>query len=120
MTESQSENDAQRDAVATQYSKNAIFIWCVSGVIYFVVAEQKFSLWILALLFMPGIFIASFAAIPVLLLDLWAKRIAAQVSPYPAIRAFLVLATATVVRISLFAVQVALPIIFVLLCARVI
>ncbi len=56
------------DAFATSESKNAIFLWLLAGWIYNFVVGRLLSLSSL-LLFIPGIFLASFAAIPGALLN---------------------------------------------------
>lgn len=56
------------DAFATDESKNAIFLWLLAGWIYNFVEGHVFSL-SSGLLFMPGIFLASLAAIPGALLN---------------------------------------------------
>lgn len=55
------------DKSASEYSKGVIFTWLVAGVIYSLIAGTFMS-WSTVLLFMPGIFVISFASIPFFLL----------------------------------------------------
>lgn len=55
------------DQSASDYSKGVIFTWLVAGVIYSVISGTFFEL-STVLLFLPGIFIISFASIPFFLL----------------------------------------------------
>lgn len=55
------------DKSASEYSKGVIFTWLVAGVIYSLIAGTFVS-WSTVLLFIPGIFVISFASIPFFLL----------------------------------------------------
>lgn len=55
------------DKSAAEYSKGVIFTWLVAGVIYSLIAGTFISL-STVLLFLPGIFVISFASIPFFLL----------------------------------------------------
>lgn len=54
---------------ATEQSKNAIFFWLIIGIIWIMI-DNKINLFSIMgfLLFLPGIFIASFASMPLFLL----------------------------------------------------
>src|ERR671915_365498 len=54
---------------ATNQSKNAIFVWLIVGIIW-IAFDNAFSLISIIgfLLFLPGIFVASFASMPLFLL----------------------------------------------------
>jgi hypothetical protein len=107
------------DAAASQYSKNAIFLWCASGLIYIWLSSdhQLLSL-VTVLLFLPGIFVASFASIPFFFVSTKLKARVALVQARPAARAVLTLGGTTILLTAFTAVQVVLPIVFVMLCAR--
>lgn len=53
------------DRYATAESKNAIFVWILAGVVYQIWWAGRLVSVSTFLLFMPGIFIASFAAFPI-------------------------------------------------------
>ena len=107
------------DAAASQYSKNAIFLWCISGVIYsWLSSDHRLVSLVTVLLFFPGIFIASFAAIPFFFASMKLKARIRLVQPYPRLRAILTLGSITVLFIAFTAVQIVLPIAFVKLCDR--
>lgn len=55
------------DQSASEYSKGVIFTWLAAGVIYSIISGTTFEL-STALLFLPGIFVISFASIPFFLL----------------------------------------------------
>lgn len=63
-----SPSDAKWDAFATMESKSAITLWLLAGWAYNLFGGHLLSLSSL-LLFVPGIFLASFAAIPSALLN---------------------------------------------------
>ena len=54
---------------ATEQSKYAIFVWLIAGGIHQAYVGRFFS-WPTALLFLPGIFVVSFAAVPVSFINL--------------------------------------------------
>ncbi len=54
---------------ATEYSKSVIFTWLATGFIYSIITGTLISLSTL-LIFMPGIFIISFASIPFFILKI--------------------------------------------------
>lgn len=60
-------DQATYDKSASEYSKGVIFAWLVTGVIYSAIAGTLMS-WSTVLLFLPGIFVISFASIPFFLL----------------------------------------------------
>ena len=110
---------AEYDAAASQYSRNAIFLWCASGVVYIWLSnDHRLLSLVTLLLFLPGIFLASFASIPFFFASTKLKARVARLKPYPAPKAFLVLASTTVLFVAFTAVQIALPVVFVKLCAR--
>lgn len=107
------------DAAASQYSKNAIFLWCVSGLIYIWLSNNHHLLSLVTvLLFVPGIFIASFASIPFFFASTKLKARVALVHPRPVAKAVLTLGGATILLAAFTAVQIVLPIAFVKLCTR--
>lgn len=57
------------DKQASEHSKNAIFVWIVIGIIWAFIDKNINMLSVLGfLLFIPGIFIASFASMPLFLI----------------------------------------------------
>jgi hypothetical protein len=110
---------AEYEAEASQASKNGIFLWCVSGVIYIWLSDDHRLLSLVGfLLLMPGIFIASFATIPFFFADRSVKAQIVKVRPYPKLNAVSSLVALGALRVGLTAGQMALPIIFVKVCAR--
>lgn len=65
----QDTKDAIYDRTATAHSKNAIFLWLLAGIVW-TIFDKNLNLLspIGALLFIPGIFVASFASMPLFLL----------------------------------------------------
>ncbi|HMN15408.1 MAG TPA: hypothetical protein PKD55_24085 [Bellilinea sp.] len=106
------------DAAASQYSKNAIFLWCASSIAYIFLSDELRLLSLITLFtFLPGIFIASFASIPFFFASTKLKAKVAKLPLYPRSRAISVLASATLLFVIFTAVQIALPIAFIKFCA---
>lgn len=106
------------ELAASQYSKSAIFIWCVAGLIFISVSSDYRIMSIpTAALFVPGIFIASLASMPLFVLSVKIKRVVAAVNSYRKINAVVVLGGCTAALALFRVVQVVMPIYFVKLCA---
>jgi hypothetical protein len=67
--------------LASEHSKNAVFLWVITGILVFIFKGELFS-WQALLFFTIGLFVASFLSIPTYTLKRWlAKRLVKEEVP---------------------------------------
>ena len=63
------------NALASQHSKNDIFLWLVGGYLFIFFSKSSYSIITMILLVFPGVFVASFASILTFYVEIKKRKI---------------------------------------------